>query len=74
VMIEFARTPDYRQVLSQWVPWIVFSAPLPRSFAGRPLELGITTYLPPEVEMDTEVWVVKEWWKPRTRPIPNSWI
>jgi hypothetical protein len=53
---------------------VVFSAHLPKAFASRTAEIGIASYLPQSVEVTTEVWVVKEWWWPRSRPLPNYWI
>lgn len=32
------------------------------------------SYLPEGVEMTTRVWSIKEWWKPRMRPLPNYWV
>jgi hypothetical protein len=74
-IVEFTATPDYRQTgNNQWNPWIVFSAPLPAAFAGKPIQFGIASYLPEDVETSTKLWVIKEWWKPRMRPLPNYWI
>jgi hypothetical protein len=74
-VVEFTRTPEYRQISNnQWNPWIVFSAPLPRSFSGQDIRFGITSHLPPGVEMATDLWVVREWWSPRTRSLPNYWV
>lgn len=75
IFMEFTSTPEFRQTHNnQWNAWLVLSAPLPRAFAGRPIELGITSYLPDGVEMPIDVWVIKEWWRPRLRPLPNGWI
>jgi hypothetical protein len=75
LVIEFTRTPDYRQNGNyQWNPWIVFSAPLPRRFTGKSVQIGVTSYLPQGVEMTTDLWVIKEWWRPRNRPLPNHWV
>jgi hypothetical protein len=75
LVVEFTRTPDFRQVSNnQWNPWIVFSAPLPKMFSGRPLRFGVSSYLPQGVDMSTQVWAIKEWWKPRMRSLPNYWI
>jgi len=74
-IVEFAATPDYRQISNnQWNPWIVFSAPLPAAFAGRRIQFGISSYLPEDVEISTKLWVLKQTWKPRRRPLPNCWI
>ena len=74
-IVEFTATPDYRQTSNnQWNPWIVFSAPLPAAFAGRRIQFGISSYLPEDVETTTKLWVLKETWKPRMRPLPNCWI
>lgn len=71
---EFTCTPDFRQTGSyQWNPWLVFSAPLPIAFKDRPMRIGITSYLPNEVELVTNIWVLREWWRPQTRPLPNHW-
>jgi hypothetical protein len=74
-IVEFTATPDYRQTSNnQWNPWIVFSAPLPVAFAGRRIQFGISSYLPADVETSTKLWVLKQSWKPRMRPLPNCWI
>ena len=73
-VVEFTRTPDFRQVSNnQWNSWIVFSAPLPTKFAGRPIQFGISSYVPDGTEMTTDLWVIREWWRPRMRPLPNYW-
>lgn len=73
--VEFTMTPDYRQTSNnQWNPWIVFSAPLPADFAGRRIQIGVSSYLPAGVETTTRLWVLKQSWTPRMRPLPNCWI
>ena len=75
LIVEFTATPDFRQDSNnQWCPWIVFSAPLPRSFAGKPIQLGISSYLPAGVETTSGLWLVKEWWPKRRRSLPNYWV
>ena len=74
-IIEFTRTPDFRQTSNnQWNPWLVFSAPLPRAFSGKRVRFGLNTYLPEGVTCRTAAWVIKEWWTPRMRPLPNYWV
>jgi hypothetical protein len=74
-VVEFTATPDFRQISNnQWNPWIVFSAPLPTAFTGRPIRFGISAYLPADVDMTTALWVVREWWPPRMRSLPNYWM
>jgi hypothetical protein len=74
-VVEFTATPDFRQISNnQWSSWIVFSARLPASFAGRTIQFGLSTYLPEGVAMTTKLSVVKKWWKPRRRPLPNYWV
>ncbi len=74
-VVEFTRTPDFRQVSNnQWNGWIVFSAPLPKRFAGRPIQFGVSSYVPEGTTMTTDLWVIKEWWRPRMRPLPNYWM
>ena len=73
-VVEFTATPDFRQTSNnQWNPWIVFSAPLPAAFTGRLIRFGISAYLPDDVDMTTNLWVVKQWWPPRMRSLPNYW-
>jgi hypothetical protein len=74
-VVEFTRTPDFRQMNNnQWNPWIVFSAPLPLIFTGRPIRFGVSSYLPDGVEMTTDLWVIREWWPPRKKSLPNYWV
>ena len=74
-VVEFTQTPDFRQNgNNQWCPWIVFSAPLPRSFAGKQIQFGISSYLPVGVDATTDLWLVKEWWPRRMRSLPNYWV
>jgi hypothetical protein len=73
-VVEFTTTPDFRQVSNnQWNSWIVFSTPLPASFAGRTIQFGVSTYLPDRVVTSAKFWVIKDWWKPRRKPLPNYW-
>lgn len=61
-VVEFTQIPDFRQNgNNQWCPWIVFRAPLPRSFAGKQIQFRISAYLPAGVDGTTDLWLVKEW-------------
>jgi hypothetical protein len=74
-VVEFTRTPDFRQVgNNQWNAWIVFSAPPPKRFAGRPVQFGVSSNVPEGTAMTTDLWVIQEWWRLRMRPLPHYWM
>jgi len=74
-VVEFTSTPDFRQKSNnQWCPWIVFSCPLPRSFAQKQIQFAISSYLPAAVDVTTDLWLVREWWPKRLRSLPNYWV
>ena len=46
-----------------WAPWLVFRTPASSSWANEDLRLAVTAYLPREVELSEEVWLVPNWWE-----------
>jgi len=62
-IIEFETVPNFRQVDAfQWAPWLVFRIRTNPAWPGKDVVLAITAYLPPEVEIQCEGWVVPQWW------------
>jgi len=73
-VVSSRRHLIFRQVSNnQWSSWIVFQHTLPASFAGRTIQFGVSTYLPEGVGTSAKFWVIKDWWKPRRKPLPNYW-
>jgi hypothetical protein len=61
--IQFEAVPNFRQILFQWCPWLVFKTRMSPEWSGKELRAAINAYLPPEVECREDVWVVPQWWE-----------
>jgi hypothetical protein len=59
--LHFEPVPNHVQ--RNWAPWLVLKSPASSSWANEDLRLAITAYLPPEVELSEEVWLVPNWWE-----------
>jgi hypothetical protein len=64
-ILRFETVPNFRQTENnEWCPWLVFKIRTNHAWSGKDLVLAINAYLPPEVEIETEGWLVPQWWKP----------
>jgi hypothetical protein len=64
-ILRFETVPNFRQTENnEWCPWLVFKIRTNHAWPGKDLVLAINAYLPPEVEIETEGWLVPQWWKP----------
>jgi hypothetical protein len=64
-IMRFETVPNFRQTENnESCPWLVFKIRTNRAWAGRDLVMAINAYLPPEVEIQTEGWLVPQWWSP----------
>jgi len=73
-VVEFTTTPDFRQVSNnQWSSWIVFSTPLPASFAGRTIQFGVSYLSAGGRGNKCKVLGDQGLVKPRRKPLPNYW-
>lgn len=62
-ILRFMTVPNFRQTNNnEWCPWLVFKIRMNPAWSGKDLFAAINAYLPPEVEVDTEAWVVPQWW------------
>jgi len=59
-IIRFETVPNFRQI--EWCPWLVFRIRTNPGWSGKDAVLAINAYLPPEVEVQCEGWVVPQWW------------
>jgi hypothetical protein len=64
-ILRFETVPNFRQTENnEWSPWLVFKIRTSRAWSGKDLVMAINAYLPPEVEVETEGWLVPQWWNP----------
>jgi hypothetical protein len=64
-IIRFESVPNFRQTENnEWCPWLVFRIRMSPAWSGEQAVFAINTYLPPEVEIQSESWVVPQWWGP----------
>jgi hypothetical protein len=62
-IIRFETVPNFRQTENnEWCPWLVFKIRMSPEWSGKDAVLAINAYLPPEVEIQCEGWVVPQWW------------
>jgi hypothetical protein len=64
-LVEFEAVPNFRQIgNNESTPWIVFRMRTSSEWSGKTLKFGLNAYLPPEIKIETECWVVDNWWRP----------
>jgi hypothetical protein len=62
-IIRFETVPNFRQTENnEWCPWLVFRIRTNPAWSGKHAVLAISAYLPPEVEIQCDGWVVPQWW------------
>ena len=62
-IIRFETVPNFRQTENnEWSPWLVFKIRMNPAWSGKDLIAAITAYLPFEVEIQSEGWIVPQWW------------
>lgn len=62
-ILRFETVPNFRQTENnEWCPWLVFKIRTNPAWSGTEMVAAINAYLPPEVEIHTEAWVVPQWW------------
>ena len=62
-IVHFETVPNFRQTENnEWSPWLVFRIRTNPTWSGKDVVLTISAYLPPEVEIACEGWVVPQWW------------
>lgn len=62
-ILRFETVPNFRQTENnEWCPWLVFKIRTNAEWSGKDLVIALNAYLPPEVEVETEGWLVPQWW------------
>jgi hypothetical protein len=62
-ILRFETVPSFRQTENnEWCPWLVFKIRTSNAWSGKDLVMAINAYLPPEVEVETEGWLIPLWW------------
>jgi hypothetical protein len=62
-IIRFETVPNFRQTENnEWCPWLVFRMRTNPGWSGKDAVLAINAYLPPEVGILCEGWMVPHWW------------
>jgi hypothetical protein len=64
-IVRFETVPNFRQTENnEWCPWLVFRIRTNPEWSGKSVTLSVNAYLPPEVQMQTDGWLVPQWWGP----------
>ena len=62
-ILRFETVPNFRQTENnEWCPWLVFKIRMNPAWFGKEMVAAINAYLPPEVEVHSEAWIVPQWW------------
>ena len=62
-ILRFETVPNFRQTENnEWCPWLVFKIRTSDAWSGKDLVIALNAYLPPEVDVETEGWLVPQWW------------
>ena len=63
-ILRFETVPNFRQTENnESCPWLVFKIRI-IPLVGQQMAMAINAYLPPEVGVDIEGWLVPRWWSP----------
>jgi hypothetical protein len=65
LLLRFETVPNFRQTENnEWCPWLVFRLRSNPEWSGMDVIFTTSAYLPPEVEIQFEGWMVPQWWEP----------
>jgi hypothetical protein len=63
-IVRFETVPNFRQTENnEWCPWLVFRIRTSPEWSAKSVALAVNAYLPPEVEIQAEGWLVPRWWE-----------
>lgn len=63
LLLRFETVPNFRQTENnEWCPWLVFRLRTNPEWSGKDVVFTTSAYLPPEVEIQFEGWMVPQWW------------
>ena len=63
-IVRFETAPNFRQTgNNEWCPWLVFRIRTSPEWSAKDVAFAVNAYLPPEVEMQAEGWLVPRWWE-----------
>ena len=62
-LLHFETVPNFRQTENnEWCPWLVFRLRANPEWSGKEVVFTTSAYLPPEVDIQFEGWMVPQWW------------
>lgn len=62
-ILRFETVPNFRQTENnESCPWLVLKIRTSHAWSGKDLVMAINAYLPPEIEVETEGWLIPLWW------------
>jgi hypothetical protein len=65
LLLRFETVPNFRQTENnEWCPWLVFRLRTNPEWSGKDVVFTTSAYLPPDVEIQYEGWMVPQWWEP----------
>ena len=63
LLLRFETVPNFRQTENnEWCPWLVFRVRTNPGWSGKDVVFTTSAYLPPEVKIQLEGWIVPQWW------------
>jgi hypothetical protein len=74
--IQLVAVPDARQfgnTQKAGCSWVLYKVRLNQKWSYKNLKLALHCYLPENVEVQINAWVVKRWWMEYTRPIGDGY-
>ncbi len=69
--IQMIPVPDARQfgnTQNAGCSWVVYKFRLNPQWSGKKLRFAVAAYVPQEVEVVAECWVIQQWWQEPSRP------
>jgi hypothetical protein len=74
--LQFVPVPDGRQygnTQHAGCSWLVYKVRLGQHLAGQQLDVAVHAWLPAEVQVHVEAWLVDRWWREEARPMPDGY-
>ncbi len=73
VLIPVPDARQYGDTQKAGCSWVLYKIRLNPSWSHKELKFAVHAYLPEDVELQTEAWVIQQWWQEGTRPLGDNY-
>jgi hypothetical protein len=73
VLIPVPDARQYGDTQKAGCSWVLYKIRLNPSWSHKKLKFAVHAYVPEDIELQTEAWVVQQWWQEGTRPLGDNY-